>query len=339
MIDRRRSVLVLAAGLLTRALVAEAQPTGKIWRIGYLGVAPARTSPESERLMSSFTQVLRDSGFVEGQNMVLERRSLGGRVEHAPALVAELIGLRVDILVIVGAAAAERAAKAATTTISIVVLNATDPVASGLVASLARPGGNITGLTDFDTDLVPKRLELLKATVPRAVRVAFIFEAEDYTGSRDAAKADALNKGYDEAARALGIGLLRIPLKTPQELASASAAIVGAHADAMLVGAGQTTYQLRKEIAELAIRQRLPAIVAHRSALTGGALMSYGPDLTENWRKGAIYVAKILNGAKPADLPVEQPTKVELIINLKTAKAIGLTIPQSLLLRADEVIQ
>ena len=192
-------------------------------------------------------------------------------------------------------------------------------------------------MTSFSIDLVPKRLELLKAAVPRMGRVA-LFEPP-WQGIRSAEQIDALNKEYDAAALALGISLRRFTLKTMQDFASATATIMAEGADALLVGDSQFSYIQRKEIADFAIRQRLPAMVANRSELIGGALMSYGAYLTEIWRRGAAYVAKILNGAKPADLPVQRPTKVELLINLKTAKAIGLTIPGVLLSRADELIE
>ena len=334
MVDRRTCVLALGASVLASPRTAGAQPAGKVWRIGYLGVAPPGTSPESERVVAAFKQVLRDSGFVEGQNMVLERRADAGQVDRAPALIAELIERRIDILVL---ATAHTRAAMDSTTLPIVFLNLTDPVTSGFVASFARPGGNVTGVTSFSEDLVPKRLELLKAAVPRIGRIAF-FEPI-WQGVRSAEQVETLNKEYDAAALALGISLRRFPMKTMQDFASATATIMAERADALLVGDSQFSYIQRKEIADFAIRQRLPAMVANRSELTGGALMSYGPDLTENWRKGAAYVAKILNGAKPADLPVQRPTKVELLINLKTAKAIGLTIPEALLWRADEVIE
>ncbi|HEX7562233.1 MAG TPA: ABC transporter substrate-binding protein [Bradyrhizobium sp.] len=280
-------------------------------------------------------QELSASGFVVGKNAVLERRALEGRGDRAPALVAELIGLRVDVLVVYGTLAS-LAAKAATTTIPVVMLDTSDPVASGLVVSLARPGGNITGLTDFEDDLYPKRFELLKAAAPRTARVAFV--QEDKSLRFDAAAYDALKRKEDAAAQALGIDLLRIVMRTSQDFEKVTATIMRERVDALLL-TGQGAYVMRREFAEFAIRQRLPLMVSGRAAGTGGALMSYGPDPADNLRKAATFVAKILNGAKPADLPIERPTKVELVINLKTAKAIGLTIPQSLLLRADELIQ
>ncbi len=336
MIDRRLFIGVLAGSVSATSFAADAKTTGKVWRIGYLGTVPAGASPESDRVFAAFTQGLGDSGFVEGRNFALERRAMEGRVDRAPALVADLIRLRVDVLVVATVAAA-RAAKEATTSTPIVMLHGTDPVASGLVASLARPGGNVTGVTDFNDDLNPKRLELLKAAAPKAVRIAFI--QPDYTGRFDAAQLEALNRDYDVAARALGVSLRRVPLKKLQDFEATCAAIVGERADAMLIDDGSITYLLRKEVADFAIRQRLPSIVANRSALTGGAMMSYGPDMADNWRKAASYVVRIFNGAKPADLPVERPTKVELVIDQKTAKAIGITIPQALLLRADEVLR
>jgi putative ABC transport system substrate-binding protein len=336
MIARRSFGGALAGSILAAPFVADAQTNEKFWRIGYLGTVPAGVSPESDRVFAAFIQGLADSGFVEGKNFALERRAMEGRVDRAPPLVAELIRLRVDILVIATVAAA-RAAKEATTSMPIVMLHGTDPVASGLVASLARPGGNITGVTDFNDDLNPKRLELLKVAAPKAVRIAFI--QPDYTGRFDAAQLDALNRDYDVAARALGVSLRRVPLKKLQDFEATCAAIVRERADAMLIDDGAITHLLRKEIADFAIRQHLPSIVGNRSALTGGAMMPYGPDPADNWRKAASYVVRIFNGAKPADLPVERPTKVELVINQKTTKAIGITIPQALLLRADEVIR
>jgi len=334
-IERRLFVGALASSFLAAPFATNGQPTDKIWRLGYLGMVPAGASPETDRLIEAFLHELRQNGFVEGKNLILERRAIESRYDRIPALVAELIGLRVDVLVIVSNVAA-RAAKEATTT-PIVMPNMTDPVAGGLIYSLARPGGNVTGVTAFDDDLNPKRLELLKAVAPKAVRVAFVL---GHQPSRiDASQVDELNKNLETAARSLGISLVRVLVSTPHDVESAAVTIARERADAMLIGADSNTMALRKEIADIAIRQRLPSIVPHRSAGTGGALMSYGPDLTDNFREAATYVAKILNGANPADLPVKRPTKPELVINLKTAKAIGLPIPQAVLLRADEVIQ
>ena len=331
MIDRRRLIATLAAGSTGKAFGVDAR---KVWHVGYLGVARPGVSPEGERLLEDFKRALGDSDFVEGKNIVVERRAAEGRAELAAAHAAELVRLGVDVLVAVGPNPI-RAAKDATATIPIVMLNAADPVAAGIIRSLARPGGNITGLTDFDDDLYPKRFELLKTAAPRIGRLAFV----ENTTLLDAAKAGALNKQYEAAARALGLGLTRIALNGTRDFERATTAIVGEGADALVLGHSATVYLLRKEFGEFAIRQRLPTMAANRTDGSGGALMSYGPDLADSWRKAATYVAKIFNGAKPADLPVERPTKVALVINLKTAKAIGLAIAQSLLLRADEIIE
>ena len=333
MIDRRNCALALAASLLARPPIAGAQSAGKVWRIGFLGISPAGTSRESERLIAAFTQVLRDSGFVEGQNMVLERRAEAGQIERGPALVAELIGLRVDILVI--GSASVRAAMEATSTIPIVFLNLTDPVRSGIVASFARPGGNVTGVTGFSDDLVPKRLELLKAAAPRTARVAFFEPTQNLRP-----EFDALNKEYDAAALALGIEPAQV---SAEEQRRTSQVRLPRSWPSVPIRCWLATARSASSCARKSPTLRSGSDCrrwsSSRTYLTGGALMSYGPDPTDNWRKGAAYVAKILNGARPADLPVQRPTKVELLINLKTAKAIGLTIPQALLLRADEVIE
>jgi putative tryptophan/tyrosine transport system substrate-binding protein len=281
-------------------------------------------------------QALGDNGFVEGKNMVLERRAADGRPDRALALAAELVGMRVDVILALGTDAA-LAAKAATKTIPIVMLGAADPVAHGLAVSLARPGGNVTGLSGFNNELQVKRLELLKAAAPKAVRVAYLHE--DFIRQFGAAAADAVRRKMDAAAKALGISLVWIVMDSSQDFRAATAAMLREHVDAIVPTADATAYSVAKPLAEFAIQQRLPLLVANRSTITGGALMSYGADISDMYRKAAAYVAKILNGANPADLPIEQPTKVELVINLKTAKAIELTIPQSLLLRADEIIQ
>lgn len=266
--------------------------------------------------------------------MVLDRRGSQGRPDRVPALAAELVGLPVDVIVTTTNDAAV-AAKAATATIPIVVMAASDPVASGLAVSLARPGGNVTGLTDLGDDLRVQRLQMLKSAAPKAVRVAWL--QGDLVRQLGATKGHAVRLEMDAAAKALGMSLVPIAMDSPQDFQAATAAVVREHADA-LVTIGDPSYILRKEFAEVAIRQRLPLMVGNRLFMSGGALMSYGADFADIYRKAAACVSKILNGAAPADLPLEQPTRVELIINLKTAKAIGHTIPQSLL-SADEIIQ
>jgi putative ABC transport system substrate-binding protein len=335
MINRRRLIGAIASGALVEPLVAYPQAKEKVLRIGYIGFAPVGTSPESERLWEIFVRALRDNGFAEGTNIVLERRATAGRPDRAPALAAELVSLHVDVIVALNVDAAV-AAKAATTTIPIVAIGGSNPVASGLAVSLARPGGNVTGLSDFSEDLRAKRLQLLKAAAPKAVRFAFLHD--DYIRLYGAAKGDALRRDLDAATKALGISLVWIAMDSPLDYEDATAAMLREHVDAIVANT-DSTYVVRKELADFAIQQRLPLMVVARPIMTGGALMSYGGDYAAIFRKAATYVAKILNGANPADLAIEQSTKVELIINLKTAKAIGLTIPQSLLLRADEVIQ
>ena len=331
----RRSMSLAGGIVLISPSITRAQPKEKAWRVGYIGIAPVGTSPESERSVGIFVQALRDNGFVEGKNMVLERRAAEGRPDRAIALAVELVGLHVDVILALGIDAA-LAATAATKTIPIVILSTGDPVARGLAVSLARPGGNVTGLADLGDDLRVKRLQLLKAAAPKAVRVAWLHA--DLVRQLGASKGDAVRSEMDVAAKALGMSLVHIALDSPQDFQPATAAVVREHADAIMT-LGESSYILRKELGEFAIQQRLPLMAGNRLFMSGGALMSYGADFPEIYRKAATYVAKILNGAKPGDLPMEQPTRFELIINLKTANAIGLTIPQSLLLRADEVIQ
>ena len=333
MMDRRKFV----ASMVTLAVTSQsvnAQPAGKVWRIGYIGTTPL-TSPEQARIWDGFLEAMQKFGYVEGKNLAIELRFSEGNIERFPALAAELVRLNVDVIV-VGSAPGTRAAKEATATIPIVMTGTSDPVGAGLVASLAHPGGNITGIADYQVDLIPKRLELLKTAAPKVTRVANLI---GNFGGFDPAKLAALNAEQDAAAQALGVTLLRIQMNTPQDLESATAAVVRENPDAMLLNPNPTNFVLRHELAAFALKQRLPAIAARREEVLAGTLMSYGPNFADNYRIVATYVDKIFKGAKPADLPVEQPTKFELVINMKTAKSLGLTIPQPLLLRADEVIQ
>lgn len=322
--------------MLLAPLTAYSQGKEKVWRIGYIGLARPGTSPTSEQLFGVFVQTLRENGFVEGRNIAFERRATEGRGDRAPALAAELVSLHVDLIVALGEDAGA-AAKAATRTIPIVVQGVSDPVATGLAVSLARPGGSITGLTDFGDDLQAKRFELLKAAAPRATRVAFLHE--DEISLFGAAKGAEVRKKLDAAVTALGITLVRIVLSSPQDFPGAIAAVVRERVDAIVVASSGAGYIVSKELGEFAIQRRLPLMTAFRGSLSRGTLMSFGADWADIFRKAATYVAKILNGALPAELPMEQPTKVEFVINLTTAEAIGLTIPQSLLLRADEIVR
>jgi ABC-type uncharacterized transport system substrate-binding protein len=325
--DRRTFVGSIAGGLIIAPLVARSQQPGKVWRIGYLGYSSPGMNP-------AFEQALRERGYVEGTNVVFERRFADGKDEQYPALAAELVRQKVDVLVTNTGAAAD-GAKEATATIPIVIAGVADPVGRGLVPSLARPGGNITGVASLLTETNPKRIELLREVVPKAARFVTI----SYRGGWDDAKIAKLWLEQDAAAQALGVALRRVELNAPSEFDAATAAIVRERPDALLLGPSPLTYRFRSELAELALRQHLPTIAVAPEIAQAGIMMSYGPNTDQMFRDAAIYVDKILKGTNPADLPIEQPTKFRLVINLKTAKALGLTIPQSLLLRADEVIQ
>ena len=325
----------MAGGLLTAPLAAEAQQAGKVYRVGFMFT----TSPVSEMtgpepahpLARALVQGLRVLGYVEGQNLILERRSAEGRFERFGEIVAELIRLKVDVIVTSQPGVA--AAKAVTTTIPIVQAAGGDPVRAGLAQSFARPGGNITGLTsNVGPEIESKRLELLKATLPGVSRVAYLSSRERKVWETP------MGKTVRPAAQALGVTL--IPAEFwPDRYTDALSRINRARVEALLVAETPTAYADRDALMDFVIRTRLPSLFPFREAVEGGGLMFYGPALADNFRHVATYVDKILKGAKPADLPIEQPTKFELVINLKTAKALGLTIPPSLVTRADEVIQ
>ena len=275
---------------------------------------------------------MRALGYVEGQNLILERRSAEGRFERFGDIVAELVRLKADVIVTGGSLMA-RAAKAVTTTVPIVMATSADPVGEGIVQSFARPGGNITGFTlAVGPEIEAKRLELLRAMLPGVSRVAYLGSKENKEWERPH------GESVRTAAQALGMTLVPAEFP-PHQVTDAFTRISRARAEALFVGDSAPAYADRALIVDFATRTRLPSMFAWREAVELGGLMSYGVNLADNYRRAAGYVDKILKGAKPADLPVEQPTKFELVINLKTAKALGLTIPQSLLLRADEVIQ
>jgi len=335
MINSRVLLSALAGGTLASPFEASAQAADKVWKIGYIGVLQAGTSPAAEQFFGVFVQSLRESGFVEGKNIVVERRATEGRPDRAAQAAAELIGLHVDVLVVL-ATPNTRAAKAATKTVPIVMLSVSDPVERGLVVSLARPEGNVTGVADFQTSLLPKQLELLKAAAPKTSYVAFV--SEDSARFYSAEMADSLNRKYDAAVQRLGMSRVSVVMNSPQDFASATAKILQEGADGLLIDSTGTNFALRKELSEFTIGHRLPT-VGNTNAASAGQLISYGVNYSDQLRKAGAYVAKILNGAKPGDLPIEQPTEVELITSLKTAKAIGLTLPQSLLLLASQVIE
>ena len=334
MMDRRAFIGRFTGSLLAVPLPAYAQQARRVWSIGYLGNTPV-TGPANAGIWEAFRKALQERGYIEGRNVVFEQRFADGKADRFPTLAAELVRLKVDVMVVTNSAAAN-AAKAATTSIPIVVAGASDPVGAGLVASLAQPGGNITGIADYQSDLVPKRIELLKTAVPKAARVVSL---GGNFGTFDAAKYAALASEQAAAAQTLGVTLVRVEINAPSDFKNVTAAIIREHPDALLVRPNPITFVLRRELAEFATAQRLPSIANNREHAVAGILMSYGPNATEIFRNAAVYVDKILKGGKPADLPIEQPTKLEFIVNLKTAKALGLTIPQSLLLRADEVIR
>jgi len=333
MTHTRRSFLV-ALPLVAVAMpyVTEAQQAGKLWRIGYLSLVSGELD-QYKPWIAGFRDGLRELGYVEGENVIVEQRYAAGQVERLPELAAELVALKVDILVTAGAGSAVGARKV-TSTVPIVFIGESDPIGTGLVASLARPGGNATGLADAHADLVPKRLAFLTQLVPSASRVGVLWNPSN------AGTASQL-KTAQGAAPALGLTIVPIDVKGPKrdDLDRAFTAIGKDRLGGLLVVGDATLGVQRKRIVELSIAHRLPTSGSHRGWAEGGLLMSYGTDLPALFRHGAVVVDKILKGAKPADVPVEQPTKFELVINGKTAKALGLTIPQSLLLRADQVIQ
>ena len=325
--------VILMLGLLATRPAADAQQPAKVPRIGML-LTLSPEHPEGRAPLAQFRQALRELGYVEGRNIVIEYRWAEGRVERFPALAAELVRLKVDLIVAVATPHA-RAAKQATTTIPIVAWAMQDPVKDGLVASLARPGGNVTGLTFLGPELVPKRLQLLKEAVPGVSRVAGLWHPGGYA---EGTKQDMVNE-VEGAARGLGLQLQLVGAEAPHDLDSAFSTMARGRADALIQLPSPMFYGERRRIVDLAAKHRLPAMYNAREFVDLGGLMAYGASLPDLARRAASYVDKILKGAKSADLPVEQPTKFELVINLKTAKALGLTIPQSVLVRADEIIK
>ena len=315
----------LSAFLFAFCVPALAQQQPKIPRIGYLA-----TSVTSGRF-GAFSQGLRELGYLEEKNIVVEWRSAEGKLDRLPALAAELVRLKVDVIVTAGSTAT-RSAKEATVTIPIVMTQDSDPVGNGFIASLAHPGGNITGLSNFAPELSGKRLELLREVVPKLSRVA-VFGNATVPGNAQMLKETEL------AAGAFGVKLQYVEMRISKELETAFRTANKSRADAILLLVRGPVALPYREIAELAVKSQLPAIYSGREYVEGGGLMSYGVSLDDLDRRAATYVDKILKGAKPADLPVEQPRKFELVINLKTAKQIGLTIPPNVLARADKVIR
>ena len=322
--------VVLAVSLTLAPLVVEAQPAAKVGRLGFLGPSFSEDDPRAENLRA-FREALQNLGYVDGKTIAIEWR-LADNYELYPALAAELVRLNVNVLVTPNTPGA-LAAKRATSTIPIVIIAVGDPVGSGIVSSLARPGGNVTGLSIFATDLYAKRLELLKEALPRLSRVAVLYNP---TNPISVGQLESLQA----AARTLGVQLQLLEVKSSQDFVGAFDAATRAHADGLMGMPDQLLGGVHvKRLTDLALKHRLPAMYWSAGHARSGALMAYGPDEPEMHRRAATYVDKILKGARAADLPVEQPAKFAFVINLKTAKALGLTIPPSLLLRADQVIQ
>ena len=328
LISRRAFVASVTGGLLSAPLAAAAQPAGKVHRIGFLGNS---TAALEANLVQPFRDGLRELGYVEGRDVAIEYRWAEGQYERFPALIAELIALKVEVLVTAGTPAA-LAVKRATTTIPLVMVAVGEPVGTGLVKSLARPGGNLTGLVSIAPDLEGKRLELLTEIVPKLSSVAFLSNpANPFHATSE--------KQARTAARSLHLKVEFFPVRAESEFERAFLAMGGQRPGALVMLADRLFLHHRARIVEFAAQNRLPAVYAYTELVEAGGLMSFGPSYPGMHRRAAYFVDRILKGDKPADLPMEQPSKFELLINLKTARALGLVIPQPVLLRADNLIQ
>ena len=325
--QRKLGSFALCAMLIALGFPAEAQQEAKVPKIGWLGVRPDDLTTSVEL----FRRELRALGYVEGKNIAFEYRNADNKLDRLPALADELVRLKVDVLFTPTLDTA-RIAKSATRTIPVVFISSADPVASGLVDSLARPGGNLTGISNIQSELWGKRLELLKETIPKLSRVAMLWDPQSPTSRVNW-------KESQVPARELGLQLHSMEVNSADQFESAFKEAIKLGSATLAVTLSPLINSNQKRIADLAAKNRMPAIYARAEFVDNGGLMSYGPDRTESYRRGASMVDKILKGAKPADLPVEQPTKFELVVNLKTAKQIGLTIPQKVLARADKVIK
>ena len=326
--DRRAFITVLGGSILVRPLVAGAQQTGKVYRIGVLETMSATLNTVN---LDAFRQGLRELGYVEGRDFVIEYSSADGRPERFPGLATELVRLKVDLIMTQGTPAV-LAAEKATGSIPIVMATSADPTGRGIVSSLARPGGNVTGLSTIAVELDGKRLELLKEAIPPIVRIGLL------TNFSSPASASRWRQ-MEGAARALGLEPQLLDVRAPEDLARAFDTAIKQRADAIVVLNNTLTQTNSRRIVDLSAKHRLPSIFVSREFVDAGGLMAYGPNFTDLYRRAATYVDKILKGAKPADLPIEQPTQFELVVNLKTAKALGLTIPPAVLARADEIIE
>src|SRR5215471_6967635 len=322
----RRAFIALLCGMMTAShFAARAQQAARVYSIGYL--AGSNRTPQ----LDAFLQGMRDLGYVEGQNLAIEYQLAAGQLQRLPEMAANLVRLKVDIIV-AGTSLAALPAKKATTTIPIVVLASHDGIGTGLFASLARPGGNITGIESLAPDIDAKRIEFLKGVLPKISRLALLYTPTDPGSERHVGNAN-------DAARALSSSVSKVEVRTPDDFDVAFAALLRDRPDAVLVVTDALTFLARKRIVDFSTEHGIPMIFEFKEFVELGGLLSYGPSLGEIWRRGAHYVDKILKGAKPDDLPVEQPTKFELAINLRTANALGLAVPPSLLAVADEVIE
>jgi putative ABC transport system substrate-binding protein len=327
-LDRRTFLGTLTGGLLAAPLAVEAQQPGKVWRVAYLSLGPGELHTPR---MKALTQQLRELGYVEGKNLILDYQSAEGQPARLADLAAALVVTKPDAIIAGGGTLTARAAKKATDSIPIVMVAVGDPVAAGLVASLARPGGNVTGLSTLAPEVAEKRIQLLAELLPRLSHVAVLLNPVTPYSERALAE-------IKTTATSLGVQVHVVEMRSASDLAAALKQAMR-FSPALIVLEDPLTYALREKIAELAIANQLTAIYGFREHVEVGGLMSYGADLTALYRRAASYLDKILKGVRPADLPVEQPTTFELVINLKTAKSLGLTIPPSLLQRADQVIE
>jgi putative ABC transport system substrate-binding protein len=325
---RRREFTAIIAGAAAWPLVAHAQQTGKVWRIGFLSGASRSVVSNA---YDAFVQGMRELGYVEGKDFVIEWRSVEGKYERIPETAAELVRLNVDIIV-TATIAALPILKRTITTVPIVMANSTDPVGNGLVTTLARPGGNMTGLASSSDDSSPKQLELLAMVVPNASRIGLL-------GNPNNATYSSVLKNAQAAAKKAGLLLVPLEARSPQEIENAFAALAKERLPAVMVAADAVFFGQQYRIAELALANRLPSMFSQREYAVAGGLMSYGENLSDFFRRAASFVDKIFKGANPGDLPIEQPTHFNLVINRKTANALGVTIPAQLYIFADEVIE
>lgn len=324
---RREFITLVACSSASWSIAARAQPARNVPRIGYL---MDRSGPPGA-LDEGFLSGLRDHGYVDGQNVSIQYRWTEGKSNRLPALARELVASKVDVIVVAGAQSTE-AAKMATATIPIVMASSQDAVGDGLVASLARPGANVTGESVYAPELTPKRIEILKEMLPRLTKIGVLWNRQNAGATGQLREAEA-------AGRKLGIEIEPLNAPIPDGLEEVMAQAEQAHAGAILIISDSSTITNREKIGRLALQHKLPTIFANKAYLSGGGLMSYGPDIVNTFRQSATYVDKILKGAKPTDLPVELPTRFELVINLRTAKALGIAVPPALRARADAVVE